>query len=227
MALFDNVREPSLSFVSDGIEYKLSRPWTNKDILKLADSSLYIRSMLEPESYKKWRQSHTDRKAAIKLTQDSLVTAGIDGKQLYGMLAVLGDDGLFLLLEADLFSAGITIEGLLDGSIPMRRAVAVFMALPSNCAYKRELNKPYLDWDLKEHMLAELVDLMNFQTQLQSINAQVSGWKPDPGYDRPKPIFKRPEEEKPKVFNSLTDLLGASNAGTVSVASGIGEPGQG
>lgn len=207
MALFDAVRGPSLSFVSDGETYKLVRPWTNQDVLAILDSPLYIRKMLTEKSYAKWRKKHSSSDQAAKLTKDSLSTLGVPGTAVYDLLAVLNDDRLFNLLEADLLNFGITLESITDGTVPMRRVVSVFMSLPDSCAYKMKLNDPYSSWSTADYMLAEIADLLNAQVQLQHIHAQVSGWKPKSSFKFPKPIFKRPEEPKKPKMSKTSELI--------------------
>ena len=207
MALFDALREPSLSFVSGDQTYKLRRAWTNEDVFKIYGNALLIRDMLTEKSYAKFRKNHKTTEAILQLTRDSLSTLGVSGDHVYALLTYLDDDELFPYLESDLLQAGVSIEGLLDGSIPIRRAVAVYTALPDGCALHKKRNEPYSEWGIQEHMLAEIADLLNWQVQLQHVTAQVGGWKPKGKTKPPEPMFKRPEPEKKKVFNPTSDLL--------------------
>lgn len=213
MSLFGNVREASLSFVSEDVQYKLKRAWTNEDVLDLALNPLKIRDMISAASYQKWRAKHGTREQIDQFTKDSLSTLGVPGDSVYDLLAVLSDDNLYPLLEADLWSAGIAIEDVLSGAVPIRRVVAVFMGFPESCAWKRQLNKPHSEWGTAEFMLAEIADLLNFQVQLQHITAQVGGWQPKGKTKVPEPIFLRPGEERKKVkMDKTADLISLMKA---------------
>lgn len=207
MSLFGNIREASLSFVSEGKTYTLLEPWTTELVLELSDRPLVIRKLLG-DQYVEWRKTHKTRKQMEQLTKDSLATIGCNGEHVYQMLSVLEDDKLFPFLEGDLNAAGIRIDDVLDGSVPIRRMVSVFAGLGRDSAWQRELNKPHSDWGTAEYMLAEICDLLNFQVQLQHVTAQVGGWQPKGKTRPPKPMFLRPgeEREKPKM-NPTSDLI--------------------
>lgn len=208
MSLFENARGMSLSFKSEGEEYTLARPWTVSDFLDIAEKPLAIRPMMEPESYTKWRKTHTKTSQALQLAEDSLATLGVNGEDAMQLLSALHDDKLFPLVEADLWKEGIELEEFLSGKIPLRTAINVFSSLNENASYQRKLNLPHSEWNRTEYILAEIADLLNFQVQLQHVTAQVSGWKPKSSTKPPGPIFKRPEDKSKKLeMHSTSDLV--------------------
>lgn len=202
MALFNRLREPSLSFKSGGQEWTLESPWTLEKALDLVHKPLLIRELLGASQWALFRKTAKSRDEVIRLTKDSLVTIGVDGDALYEFLAVVHDDKLLPFLERDL---GFPIEDLLEGVFPLRYVVSIFSGLPDDCAWKRKINEPESRWSRTEWMLADCVDLLN-NILLMSKHQTAVNYKMEKIKD-PRPVYIRPERPKEIVMTPTADFV--------------------
>lgn len=209
MALFDKLREPSLSFVSRGTQYTLESPWTLELALGLPGAPLTIRTLLGAAQWAEFRKTGKSRKAAEQLTKDSLATMGIAGEHLYEFLAVANDDALLPYLERDL---GFPLEDLMDGTVTLRYVISIFSALPDDCSFRRKLSEPESRWSRSEWMLADMVDLLNRILQM-SMHQTAVNYKMEK-IKEPRPYYMRPEKPKEVRITPTADFIGMLKGGT-------------
>lgn len=147
------------------------------------------------------------KKVAKKGKQlEQAVTQGIE---LYGVsvqdlaetFSVLNDDTYCKKLEYDFLRLGLDLRDYLSD---VRRLVLIYTELEDSSSVKKAIAGKPAEWDRKEYMLADIADMLNMQTILLHINAQMQGLKKP--IKSPGSVYKRPENPKPKVFNKTADL---------------------
>jgi len=182
------VAGPSLSFVSKGEEFKLLTPWTLDHVVRLSNGqrTTLMRELLGERVWRKWLAPGRRRAELDSLIKDSFVTLGVDPEKFYELVGHLSDDQHCAALEADCIELGTSITKL-----SLTQLYCVFM----RPGYDTNLGKvmtgwKHNDWDITQQMLADIADLLNYNTMMTHIQAQLSGLKKK--VKPPKPFFRRP-----------------------------------
>lgn len=124
---------------------------------------------------------------------------------LMPLVSVMHDDAYCRLFELDCLAKGVELRGIFSGVLSVRRLAIIYANLEDGSHLMRHLGGKSTEWDRKEYMLADIADMLNYQTILIHILAQINGLsKP---VKPPKPVYIRPAEvEQKKVFNTSEDL---------------------
>lgn len=196
------VQGPSVSFWHKKREYTLTATWTDELLAAIVRGKLVtpIRILMGSQ-WQKWKIGKK-RADLIELLKDSFATLGIDGQSMLDLLGALSSDTWCRAFQYDLIKLGYRMA-----DTDFHTMCLVYEALPedSRLRYVMEGRKP-ADWTTTEYMLADLVDLANYNVMMSHVIAQVNGLKSD--IKAPKSIYKRPYEvEKEKVVFSQPSEL--------------------
>lgn len=176
------------------------------ELLLLLDNKevTFIRKLLEG-NYFKWKSTNKKR-AAIKAFIDDVFSAmGIEPSSGWSVIGVLRDDEALRALDADLIMMNYRIEDFFSGDLPFRSLSVIVEHLPDTSCLVRKLSGPAGAWTLDQHMLADIIDIVNYQTTFLATLATAAGMKkmpkpPEHWYKRPM----QPKKEKPS-FTSTED----------------------
>lgn len=180
-------------------------------ILCISERWVAAARLFFPDQYDKIRphcRKGSDIKALIEL---GVAVYGVTLEEMKELTSVLHSDKYGRKLEFDFIKMGLNLADFLDD---YRRLVLIYSELDDHSSVKKAIIGRPAEWDRKEYMLADLMDALNFQTILLHINLQMQGLKKP--IKAPQPVYKRPEDPKPKVFNKTVDLtrmIGAMHRG--------------
>lgn len=200
---FDGLRAEVLgaSLSVDG--YEVAYPSNEQILLLLENKEITLVRELLGENWKAWRGEYGQKQDIQRFLSELWDAMGIEKAQADNTLAILGSDKHFRALEADLTAMGVPLGDLLRGSLSFRKLVTLTEALGPDSRLAAAFSDPLEHWSRTEYMLADVIDLLNYQLAFQAyIPAGVGHDKP---IRPPKPSWPRPGSEKPKVEFTPTE----------------------
>jgi len=154
------------------------------------------------DRFKKKNNKKKDLEAFLEKVWDAF---GTSWDLLGPAMSLLQEDKYCRLLEIDLLQQGVELKGLFTGELSLRRLAILVDTLGDRSLVHLEMGGEEARWDRKEYMMADIADMLNFQTILLHVQAQMAGLKKP--LKSPKPVYARPGmEKKVKQFSQTSDL---------------------
>lgn len=170
-------------------------------VMCLSDRWVAAARYLFGDKYNEAKKDARTKDDLKKLVSSAIEVYGVTLDEVTETGSILHSDKFCRKLEFDFIKMGLDLRDFLTD---FRRLVMIYSELDDHSAVKKALVGRPAEWDRKEYMLADVMDALNFQTILLHVLAQMQGLKKP--LKAPGPVYKRPEDPKPKVFNKTADL---------------------
>lgn len=183
------------------------------DLLLLLDGKEvgFVRSILGKE-YASWKRQHKKRDDVKAFIDAVFEGMGIPAKSAWSAISILREDEYLMALDADLIERDWSIEDFFSGELSLRKLCVIVDHLPDTSNLVRKISGPAGAWTLDQYMLADALDVLNYQTMLLAGALQIKGVKKLP--KPPKPWYTRPVPEKKEEvkFTKTDDAIAFLNS---------------
>lgn len=193
--------------------WKVNLDWSY-DTIHLVASGRYVAfyRIILGAQWDKFKKTHNNKKKLEAFLEELWKAAGVKWDDMREVISVLDNDEYCRALEADLLPY-CDLRDLFTGDLNMRRLAVLYEGLGDDSRIYKALAGVEAKWDRKEYMMADIADMLNYQTVLLHVLAQIQGLKKP--IKAPKPVYVRPGTEKVKKKISPTSdlswLLGKAN----------------
>lgn len=193
--------------------WKIDLDWSY-DTINLAVSGRYVAfyRVILGAQWDKFKKTYHNKRKLKAFLEDMWVALGVNWDDMCEIMSVLDEDKYCRALEADLLPH-YDLKDLFTGKLNMRRLAVIYAGLGEDSRIYAALAGEQAKWDRKEYMLADMADMLNYQTILLHVLAQIQGLKKP--IKAPKPVYIRPGQEvKKKKISPTSDLswlLGKAN----------------
>jgi len=210
MALWHRLAEQSEEVTVQG--YSFPSPGIEELKLLLDGKELTFIRKLIGQNYQTWKQTNTKRKDARQFLDELFEEMGIPKDSAWSAIGIIRNDEFLRALEADLIIQGWSVEELFSGDMTFSRLALIIDHLPDSSNLLRKIAGPAANWTLEQYMLADMIDIVNYQTVFLMASAQGAGMTKIP--KPPRAWYTRPvvpPKEKP-VFTKTEDAIAFFNS---------------
>lgn len=155
----------------------------------------FVRTLLGP-GYFRWKSDNKKRENVKQFIDEVFEAMGVEPKAGWSVIGILRDDDNLRALDADLIAMNYRIEDFFSEDLSFRSLSVIVEHLPDTSRLVKKLSGPAGEWTLDQHMLADLIDIVNYQTTILAITASAAGMQKPP--KAPEPWYRRPQTPKKK-----------------------------